>query len=69
MGIMNAGDRIKSVITLGYKTINAKGEETIMIKPFETVISDQSPEAASAHLISIVQGILGPAQAQTNGKR
>jgi len=64
MGLFNKGDRIKSEITLGYKTINSKGVETIIIKPFTIVIEDQSRQAASAHLLAIVSGVVGPAKSQ-----
>lgn len=57
-------DRIKTEFTLGYKAINLKGEKTIEITPFTMTISDQSPAAASAHLIATVMGLLAPSQAQ-----
>jgi hypothetical protein len=57
-------DRIKSEITIGYKAVNSKGETTLEIKPMTIIVSDQSPASASAHLASIVGGILAPAHEQ-----
>jgi hypothetical protein len=59
-----AEDRIKSEITISYKASNSRGETTLEIKPLTIIVSDQSPASASAHLASIVGGILAPAQAQ-----
>lgn len=56
-------DRIKTEFKVGYKAINAAGVETIAIDA-NVRISDQSPESASAHLVSVVSGLLGPAQKQ-----
>lgn len=57
-------DRIKSEITIAYKATNSKGETTLEIKPITIIVSDQSPASASAHLASIVAGVLAPAQKQ-----
>ena len=59
-----AEDRIRSEIVIGYKATNSKGDVTLEIKPMTIVVSDQSPASASAHLASIVAGILAPAQLQ-----
>ena len=64
MGLFNKGDRITSEITIGYKTTNSKGVETIVMKPTTIVIADQSQKAASAHLLAILNGIAGPAKGQ-----
>lgn len=56
-------DRIVTKFNLGYKAINSKGKTTIEISSV-VKIYDQSPESASAHLISTVTGLLGPAQKQ-----
>jgi len=65
-GVMGE-DRIKSEITFGYKAINSKGEVTVELLPTTLIVSDQSQEGASAHLSSIVNGVLSPALKQIEG--
>lgn len=57
-------DRIRTEITISYKATNSRKMTTLEIKPTTIVVDDQSPEAASAHLLSIVKGIAVPAQMQ-----
>ena len=57
-------DRIKSEVVVSYKAWNSRGKITLEIKPVVLIVDDQSPESASAHLLSIIGGIVAPAQAQ-----
>lgn len=59
--------RINSKITMGYQAVNDEGETTIDFPTTVITIKDQSPEAASFHLMSIVNGVCAPAvkQAET----
>jgi hypothetical protein len=60
-----AEDRIVSEFTFAYKAKNTAGVTTIELSPTTLVVRDQSPESASTHLISVVQGILTPAVNQS----
>lgn len=58
--------RINSKYTLSFEMTNDEGLKTIELQSATLIIRDQSPEAASAHLVSIVNGILAPAVQQAS---
>jgi len=57
-------NRIKAVISFGYKAINSNGDVTLELSPTTLTVSDQSPESASGHLVAIMNGLMAPAHAQ-----
>ena len=58
-------DRITTKLWFaGYEARNSNGELALEISPFSITVADQSPASASAHLIAVVEGLLGPAQKQ-----
>lgn len=56
-------DRIDTEFQISYKAKNSSGKVTLEID--ETIkVYDQSPESASAHLVSAISGLAGPAKNQ-----